>query len=48
MQLLEKYHHGEFEYESYNQDIPNFLIAHPTTYERILITKEFKAKLKEL
>ncbi|PHS13188.1 MAG: hypothetical protein COA86_17720 [Kangiella sp.] len=47
MQLLSDYYHDEIEEGDFASDIPNFLMTHPATKDRILMTEEFKAKLNE-
>ncbi len=45
MQLLDDYYHSEIEEGDFNHDIPNFLMTHPATKSRILMTEELKKKL---
>ena len=47
MLLLEEYYRDEYEEDSYSQEIPNFLMTHPATKDRVLMTEEFKSKLKD-
>jgi len=46
MQLLDNYYHDEIEDDDFNSNIPNFLMTHPATKDRVLMTEEFKAKLE--
>jgi len=46
MQLLDNYYHDEIEEDDFNSNIPNFLMTHPATKDRVLMTEEFKAKLE--
>lgn len=47
MQLLDNYYHNEIEEGDINNNIPNFLMTHPATKDRILMTEEFKARLNQ-
>jgi len=46
MQLLEDYYAEQIEQDSFAKDTPNFLLTHPSTEDRILLTKKMIDKYK--